>query len=58
MAAWKLIALAYKARRGWQRIPPEQRQKLIANAGKHARKHGPVVAKRIGTVLQRARKAP
>ena len=57
MAAWKLIALAYKARRGWKRIPPEQRQKLIANAGKQARKHGPVVAKQIGTALRRARKA-
>ena len=57
MAAWKLIALAYKARRGWKRIPPEQRQKLIANAGKQARKHGPIVAKRVGTAIQRARKA-
>ena len=56
MAAWKLLALAYKARRGWQRIPPEQRRKLMANAGKQARKHGPVVAKRIGTVVQQVRK--
>ena len=57
MAWWKLLALGYKARRGWKRIPPEQRRKLIVSAGKQARKHGPVVAKRIGTVVQRARKA-
>ena len=57
MAAWKLLALAYKAQRGWKRIPPEQRRKLIAGAGKQARKHGPVVAKRVGEAVQRVRKA-
>jgi acyl-CoA reductase-like NAD-dependent aldehyde dehydrogenase len=56
MAAWKLFAFAYKAQRGWKRIPPEQRQKMIADAGKKARKHGPVIAKRIGTALQQVRK--
>ena len=56
MAAWKLLTLAYKARRGWQRIPPKQRQKLIAGAGKQARKHGPVVAKRIGAAVRQARR--
>jgi hypothetical protein len=57
VAAWKLLALAYKAQRGWKRIPPKQRRKLIAGAGKQARKHGPVVAKRVGAVVQRVRKA-
>jgi hypothetical protein len=56
MAYWKLVALAYKAQRGWKRIPPEQRKKMVQGAGKHARKHGPVIAKRIGTALQQARK--
>jgi hypothetical protein len=56
MIAWKLVALAFKVQRGWQRIPPAQRKKLIENAGKQARKHGPVVAKQIGTALQNARK--
>ena len=56
MAAWKMLALAYKAHRGWKRIPPAQRRKLLETAGKRARKHGPVVAKQIGAALQNARK--
>lgn len=56
MAWWKLLALGYKAQRGWKRLPPEQRRKLVAGAGKHARKHGPVIAKRIGAAVQQARK--
>ena len=57
MPYFKMLALAYKAQRGWKRIPPAQRKKMIEGAGKHARKHGPVLAKRIGTALQQARKA-
>lgn len=57
MAAWKLVALAFKARRGWQRIPPAQRKKMVKNAQKQARKHGPVVAKRIGAAVRQARKS-
>ena len=57
MPYFKVLALAYKAQRGWKRIPPEQRKKMIEGAGTHARKHGPVLAKRIGTALQQARKA-
>jgi len=56
MPYFKVLALAYKAQRGWKRIPPEQRKKMIEGAGKHARKHGPVLAKRIGTALRQARK--
>jgi hypothetical protein len=56
MIAWKMLALAFKVQRGWRRIPPAQRRMLIENAAKQARKHGPVVAKQIGTALQSARK--
>jgi hypothetical protein len=56
MAAWKLIIVAAKARRGWKRIPPERRRKFVKSAGETARKHGPVIAKRIGTVVREARK--
>lgn len=57
MAWWKILALGYKAQRGWKRIPPEQRRKMIEGASKQARKHGPVVAKRIGTAVRNVRKA-
>jgi hypothetical protein len=56
MIAWKMLALAFKVRRSWQRIPPAQRRQLLENAGKQARKHGPVIAKQIGMALQNARK--
>jgi hypothetical protein len=57
MAWWKILALGYKAQRGWKRIPPEQRRKMVERAGKQARKHGPVVAKRVGTAVRNLRKA-
>jgi TRAP-type C4-dicarboxylate transport system substrate-binding protein len=57
MAAWKLALLALKARRGWKRLPPEQRKRIAKAAGKQARKHGPIVAKRVGTALKQVRKA-
>ncbi len=63
MAAWKLLFLAMKLRRGWKRIPPKQRRKLVEGAGKQARgageqlrKHGPVVASRLGSAVKQARK--
>jgi acyl-CoA reductase-like NAD-dependent aldehyde dehydrogenase len=56
MATWKLLTLAYKARRGWSRIPPAQRRKLLENAGKQARKHGPTIAKHVATAVSEARK--
>lgn len=58
MAAWKLLFVAAKARRGWKRIPPERRRMMMQSAGKTARKHGPVIARRIGTVVREARKRP
>jgi hypothetical protein len=67
MAAWKLLFLAMKLRRGWNRIPPKQRRKLVEGARDQARKQGPVVvkrvreqgpvvAKRVGTRLKDVRK--
>jgi hypothetical protein len=53
-AYWKLMLLA---RAGWKRLPPDQRRKLLSEAGKQARKHGPAVAKAAGTVVRNARKA-
>jgi acyl-CoA reductase-like NAD-dependent aldehyde dehydrogenase len=53
----KLASFVFKARRGWARIPPEQRRKLLQAAGKQARKHGPTVAKRVGTAVKQVRKA-
>jgi hypothetical protein len=47
MAAWKVLFLAMKLRRGWSRIPPKQRRKLVEGAREQARKQGPVVAKRV-----------
>jgi hypothetical protein len=56
MASWKILTLAFKLKRGWSRIPPAQRRKLIDNAGKQAKRHGPVVAKRLGQAVRQARK--
>jgi hypothetical protein len=62
-----LIA-ALKAKRAWDRLPPEQRQALVETARKQgtvaaqkaaltARTHGPVVARRIAEAVEKARKA-
>jgi hypothetical protein len=56
MAAWKLLLVAAKARHGWKRIPPEQRRKLVKSAQKTVRRHGPVVARRVGAAVRQARK--
>jgi len=56
MATWKFVALALKAQRGWNRIPPAQRRQIIENATKQARKHGPVVAKRAAEIARQVRK--
>jgi hypothetical protein len=53
---WKLVLVVMKARRGWKRIPPERRRRLIEGAGKQVRTRGPVVAKRIGTSLKQVRR--
>jgi hypothetical protein len=56
MAAWKLLLTAAKLKRGWSRIPPERRKQLVEDAGKTVRKHGPVVARRVGAAVREARK--
>lgn len=52
-AYWKLLVLA---RSGWKNIPPAQRRKLLKTAGTTARKHGPTVARQVGTAVRNARK--
>ena len=47
MAAWKVLFLVMKLRRGWSRIPPKQRRKIVEGAREQVRKQGPVVAKRV-----------
>jgi acyl-CoA reductase-like NAD-dependent aldehyde dehydrogenase len=66
VAAWKLALLAMKAQRGWKRIPPDQRRRLLEAAQTSARKHGPVIAKTVRDqgpvvakrVAERVRKRP
>ena len=41
------LAAAMKAKRTWDRIPPEQRRKMVDTATATAKKHGPVVAKKL-----------
>jgi hypothetical protein len=52
-AYWKLVILA---RSGWKRLPADQRRKLLMQAGKQAKKHGPTVARAAGTAVRNARK--
>ena len=47
MATWKILLVALKARKGWQKIPPAQRRAMIQAAQRSARKHGPLVAKTV-----------
>jgi acyl-CoA reductase-like NAD-dependent aldehyde dehydrogenase len=42
------FAAAMKAKRTWERIPPEQRRKMVESAAATAKKHGPLVAKKLG----------
>ena len=53
LSYWKLALLA---RSGWKRLPPEQRRKLLAEAGRQAKKHGPTVARAAGTAVKNVRK--
>lgn len=45
MSAWKLVTTALKARQTWQKLPPEQRERLVAGATSTLKTQGPVVAK-------------
>jgi hypothetical protein len=67
---WKVAwAAALKAKRAWDRLPPEQRAKLLDGASRalktkgpvvaqkaseSARKHGPVLAEKTATTAARA----
>jgi acyl-CoA reductase-like NAD-dependent aldehyde dehydrogenase len=46
-ASWKLITAALKAKRTWDRLPPEHRRRILEQAGKQAKQHGPTVAKTV-----------
>ncbi len=48
---WKLLATVRKARRTWQRLPPEKRKQLVESAGRQAKTYGPIVAKRLRKVI-------
>jgi hypothetical protein len=67
-----MLAAALKAKRTWDRIPPEQRQRMLEGAKTTVRTHGPIVAKkvadtartqgptvarRLGEALEKARKS-
>jgi hypothetical protein len=56
MAWFRLFALGYKARRNWNRIPPEQRRRMVEQARKQVGKHGPIVARRVGAAVRNARR--
>jgi hypothetical protein len=47
MGTWKVLFLAMRLRRGWNRIPPKQRRQLIEGARAQVRKQGPLVAQRV-----------
>jgi len=49
---WKLLFLA---RRGYKMIPREQRRALRRNAVRHARTHGPTVAKAVRGAVEQVR---
>lgn len=65
------VAFAVKAKRTWDRLPPEQRAKIVEGArttvrthgpivakkaADGARKHGPVIAQRVAGAIEKARK--
>lgn len=72
MSRMKLAFLmAVKAKRTWDRLPPEHRARILEGAkttvkthgpvvakkaADTARTHGPVLAKRIGAAIENARK--
>lgn len=72
MSRIKLLIVAAKTAKGaWDRLPPEQRRRLLEGAkttvqtqgpvvakkaADTARTHGPVLARRIGDAVEKARK--
>jgi hypothetical protein len=44
---WKLaLSAALKAKRSWDRLPPEQKARILAGTKTTVKTHGPVVAKK------------
>ncbi len=56
MPIFKLLFVAMRLRRGWKRIPPAQRRRMVEGAARAVRKRGPTVAKRVGTAVREARR--
>ncbi|MCC6222100.1 MAG: hypothetical protein IT201_01255 [Thermoleophilia bacterium] len=55
ISRWKLaVGAAVKAKRAWDRIPPEQRAKALESAKAQVRTHGPTVAKAAAATAQKA----
>ena len=45
---WKLVlAAATKAKSSWDRIPPEQRRRMLEEAKTKVQTHGPVAARKV-----------
>ena len=55
MPLLRLLFLALRLRRGWKRIPPAQRRRVVQMAGRTVRKRGPTVAARVAAAARRAR---
>ena len=53
-SSWKIAwAAALKAKRTWEKLPKEQRQKLLDGAKRTATKQGPVVARKATETARR-----
>jgi acyl-CoA reductase-like NAD-dependent aldehyde dehydrogenase len=51
---WKLAwAAALKAKRTWDRLPPEQRAKLLDSTTRVVKVHGPVVARKASATARK-----
>jgi hypothetical protein len=50
------IVVAVKAKRTWDRLPPEQKARIVEGAKTTVKTHGPVVARSVGKAIQKARK--
>jgi acyl-CoA reductase-like NAD-dependent aldehyde dehydrogenase len=46
------FAAAMKAKRAWDRLPPEQRQRIIEGTKTTVRTQGPVVAKKVAATAK------
>lgn len=49
---WKLVFI------GWKMLPRRQKAAVLREAGKHARRHGPSVARAAARAYRASRKTP